>query len=638
MNATKFFRLFFILLAFFGLSVNSAFAQFGGGNGSVVTPYQISTVTHLAQLATNVSDGNDYSGKYFVLTSDLDLNVAPYNSGKGWIPIGKIIINMFDDMTLIFFKGNFNGNGKKITNLFIDDGTLAGAGLFGVVTDGVIENLGVENVNIKGLYMVGGVAGGVANASITNCYSTGNVSGAHWVGGVAGSIPEDASITNCYFTGNVSGKENVGGVAGYVDNNSFIKDSHSTGNVSGTGDHVGGVAGEVKSHSSITNCYSTGNVSGTSDYVGGVTGYVDNNCSITNCYSEGEVSGKNGVGGVAGSVDFNSFIKDSHSTGNVSGTSDYVGGVAGSVYDNSSISNCYSTGNVSGDEGVGGIAGRLNNNCKIENCAALNPGVKGNTAAGRIVGYFVGTLANNIAFDGILNNDNTTAWSNIGLTAKDGEDMTKATINSNGTLGGRFTSSAWTTQTGSLPGLFGKTVVMPEHLRISGMIYITTASLPDGFLNTPYTATLTADGDTPVTWSIIANALPLGLTLDPNTGVISGTPATKGTFTFTVKVANSAGNDSKKLSIVINDGAGIKTITNDELRMMVYPNQTSGQLIINNEQLIIKNVEIYSVVGQKLNDYQMSNVNYQLIIDVSHLPNGIYFLKAGNNTVKFVKE
>jgi beta-glucanase (GH16 family) len=79
---------------------------------------------------------------------------------------------------------------------------------------------------------------------------------------------------------------------------------------------------------------------------------------------------------------------------------------------------------------------------------------------------------------------------------------------------------------------------------------ITTTSLSDGTTGTTYSQTLSATGDTPLTWSIFSGTLPDGLTLSPS-GVISGTPSTVGTSIFTVKAANINGYDTQSLSINI---------------------------------------------------------------------------------------
>ena len=84
---------------------------------------------------------------------------------------------------------------------------------------------------------------------------------------------------------------------------------------------------------------------------------------------------------------------------------------------------------------------------------------------------------------------------------------------------------------------------------------ITTDSLPDGKVGEAYSQTLTADGTTPITWGISGSALPEGLTLNETTGEISGTPTAEGTASFTVKATNSAGSDTKELSISITKDA-----------------------------------------------------------------------------------
>jgi uncharacterized repeat protein (TIGR02543 family) len=82
---------------------------------------------------------------------------------------------------------------------------------------------------------------------------------------------------------------------------------------------------------------------------------------------------------------------------------------------------------------------------------------------------------------------------------------------------------------------------------------ITTSSLPGGTVGTAYSQTLSATGDTPITWSV-GSGLPNGLSLSA-AGVISGTPTASGTFTFTVKAANGVNpDDTKQFSITVTEG------------------------------------------------------------------------------------
>ncbi len=68
-----------------------------------------------------------------------------------------------------------------------------------------------------------------------------------------------------------------------------------------------------------------------------------------------------------------------------------------------------------------------------------------------------------------------------------------------------------------------------------------------------YSSTLKATGGTgPYTYSIVTGSLPAGLSLNPATGVISGTPTTDGTYSFTSKATDSKGNtDTASCSIVV---------------------------------------------------------------------------------------
>ena len=68
---------------------------------------------------------------------------------------------------------------------------------------------------------------------------------------------------------------------------------------------------------------------------------------------------------------------------------------------------------------------------------------------------------------------------------------------------------------------------------------ITTDTLPDGKVGEAYSQTLTANGTTPIKWSISGGNLPADLSLNKDTGEISGTPTADGTAKFTVTAENT---------------------------------------------------------------------------------------------------
>ena len=69
--------------------------------------------------------------------------------------------------------------------------------------------------------------------------------------------------------------------------------------------------------------------------------------------------------------------------------------------------------------------------------------------------------------------------------------------------------------------------------------------------------------------------------------------------------------------------------------IQVFPNPTSGKLKIESEKLTIKNVEIYDIYGRKLSTFNSQRSTNE--IDISHLANGLYFLKVDGKVFKVIK-
>jgi len=124
------------------------------------TVYTITTAEQLAGLATLVNKGNAFTGKTIMLGKDIALNDTSAQDGwrkwdesnapaNKWTPIGN---------SGNAFKGNFNGNGKVVTGLYINS-EADNQGLFGIAFVGNISNLGLAGFYVKGKINVGGIIG-----------------------------------------------------------------------------------------------------------------------------------------------------------------------------------------------------------------------------------------------------------------------------------------------------------------------------------------------------------------------------------------------------------------------------------------------------------------------------------------------
>ena len=336
----------------------TAAESFAGGSGTESDPFQISEAGHLVLLhemlkkeeeGTNFDD--TYVKGYYVLTADISLNDASdfdnrsTNAPKyGWEPVGA-------GLSLNSFAGVLDGNGHKITGMFIDadtSGSDVSSPSYGLFADmeGTVKNLMVEqsyirvsggNVNVgtiagstgykeaviencavssviemNGTCEVGGIVGKASGSTVTGCTSASTITqlddGVSHIGGISGS---DGSIVGCTFTGTLSGKGDTGGIVGYGD---MVKDSVNKGSVSG--ERAGGISGnafnagmgiEIEiTQRNIEGCTNEGNVTGTL-VAGGIVGLMDNgesdiSLSVIDCENKGLVRCDESAAGIIGQL------------------------------------------------------------------------------------------------------------------------------------------------------------------------------------------------------------------------------------------------------------------------------------------------------------------------------------------------
>ena len=112
-----------------------------------------------------------------------------------------------------------------------------------------------------------------------------------------------------------------------------------------------------------------------------------------------------------------------------------------------------------------------------------------------------------------------------------------------------------------IQGKAGATIGPPP-----GTLTIVTSSLPNGTVGQTYGQTMVASGGSgSYVWSIDTGSLPSGLSLS-GTGVLSGTPTTSGSFTFTLKVTDPDKNTATlAFGLVINSASSALTISTSSL-------------------------------------------------------------------------
>ena len=668
-------KLLFFLTAVL-LSMASAFAQVSvwngtratwtKGNGTETNPYLIENARQLAYLAYYVNDGVNANADnivgvntYWKLTINIDLNWLD------WTPIG------YTGTGYYFFGGHFDGGEHTITSLYVDVGTnVVSIGLFGRINGGSVKNIRVEGY-ILGGGQTGGIIGWAAGTiTIDNCYYAGSVCSRMNSGGIIGCInagnTSNIIINNCHNTGEIfSGSHTsacsnsciAGGIVGYIaTGNVIISNCHNIGNVSAyfcfasphpliTGGIVGGVATDVI----ISNCHNAGivssslTISSSYNYIiaGGIVGYiVTGNVIIGNCHNTELIAASDYyspntfdysmIGGIIGYiVTGNVIINNCCNTGKIGGLerlqTERAGGIVGAANDVIlTIDNCYNTGEIlyvwfynfrGGILGWGGD----NNISTLKNC--YNSG----SADYGIVAKSSGTL-------NIYNSHYCSAdFGGMGTPQTEAFMKTQEFVdilNNGPTPNSAYTLDVPLINNGFpiLNWQIDNTVATLSTLTVSEGI------LTPGFNRDTFNYTVD------VSYSVASISISATAT-DPN-ATVTGTGVQQlatGANHFTITVTAEDGVTTETYTItVIRADVGV-----DEHRLSnitLHPNPTTGELTITNYELGITSVEIYDIYGRKISSHHLILSSSYHLINISHLPAGIYFLKIGNETVKVVKQ
>ena len=337
------------------LTLYAVWSPIWAGSGTEAAPYEIPDVGKLTALQTQVNEnGFSYSGKWFRLTNNIDLNNEP------WTPIGVDTGHPF--------SGSLDGGGKSISGLNVNTSTQY-AGLFGAVGEIAVQSLTLQDGSV----------------TCTNGTTS-------WCGGLAGRsgslLLNDVHIVNMAISG-----DGLGGTGGILGGGSASMTACSNTGGSVSGRYAGGLTGKGFTESDFTflECSNSAAVTGRL-YAGGMTGCNKSaSAKFTNCSNVGSISGgerANGIAAMGGS-----FIACINA-GTVNSSGGQANGITGAAAD---ITQCGNTGTVNG----GIAAGIARHAMRIEKC--YNTGkisaTAGNAAAYGIAGSVRWYIKNSFTYN-----------------------------------------------------------------------------------------------------------------------------------------------------------------------------------------------------------------------------------------------
>lgn len=308
------------------------------GSGTEADAYQISNAADLTALQTQVNkNGFSYTGKWFRLTNNIDLNNEP------WTPIGVDAYH--------FFGGSLDGGGKTISGLKVEtNGNWAGLfgnvrGTYGVpmtmrdltLKDGSVKFtssgtsccgglvaavegetvLELRNVVAENLTVSGGIFGsggllGRGRVAMTNCHNRdGSVTG-RYAGGLAGkgySNRQDHVLAGCTNSAKVVGERTAGGMTG---NETYNDGSYTSCANSGSISAAQGYASGIAAGGSYERCSNSGAVTGQQ-----AAGIASNGNKATFCSNTGAIKGTDYAAGILTNGGYGGTVEFCWNTGSV---------------------------------------------------------------------------------------------------------------------------------------------------------------------------------------------------------------------------------------------------------------------------------------------------------------------------------
>lgn len=170
------------------------------------------------------------------------------------------------------YSGTFDGQGYKIKNLTINNGTKKFTGLFGCVNGGTtIKNLSIEGGTITGGDFTGALVGGSSGTTsgtvtIGKCFNSATVNGSVNTAGIFGCSENSKAtivINDCYNTGKIKGTKESAAISGWLGTNATVTNTYNIGEVTGADSNK--KFARYSGSSPLKNCYQLDTLNSTAD-------------------------------------------------------------------------------------------------------------------------------------------------------------------------------------------------------------------------------------------------------------------------------------------------------------------------------------------------------------------------------------